>query len=152
MFKTGMQELNLSSSIPVMTYIEFVDKNSQNFDYIFCDEVQDLPARVLYAMNNRARKVIVAGDSNQSIYDTDPRWQEASCKSKSSWRHYQRKSIFIEYDTSFNTKYHQCCSKDFAINEYLGSKKRFDKARCKHSLMRSIKRTRRSKIHLSRST
>jgi superfamily I DNA/RNA helicase len=76
MFKTGMQELNLSSSIPVMTYIEFVDKNSQNFDYIFCDEVQDLPARVLYAMNNRARKVILAGDSNQSIYDTDPRWQE----------------------------------------------------------------------------
>lgn len=76
MFKTGMQELNLSSSIPVMTYIEFVDKNNQNFDYIFCDEVQDLPARVLYTMNNRARKVIVAGDSNQSIYDTDPRWQE----------------------------------------------------------------------------
>ncbi len=76
MFKTGMQELNLPSSIPVMTYIEFVDKNSQNFDYIFCDEVQDLPARVLYAMNNRARKVIVAGDSNQSIYDIDPRWQE----------------------------------------------------------------------------
>lgn len=76
MFKTGMQELNLSSSIPVMTYIEFVDKNNERFDYIFCDEVQDLPAKVLYAMNNRARKVIVAGDSNQSIYDTDPRWQE----------------------------------------------------------------------------
>lgn len=76
MFKTGMQELNLPNSIPVMTYIEFVDKNNQNFDYIFCDEVQDLPAKVLYAMNNRARKVIVAGDSNQSIYETDPRWQE----------------------------------------------------------------------------
>ena len=76
MFKTGMQELNLSSSIPVMTYIEFVDKNKEKFDYIFCDEDQDLPAKVLYAMNNRARKVIVAGDSNQSIYDTDPRWQE----------------------------------------------------------------------------
>lgn len=76
MFKTGMNELNIPSSIPVMTYIEFCDKNSQNFDYIFCDEVQDLPSRVLYAMNNRSRKVIVAGDSNQSIYDTDPRWNE----------------------------------------------------------------------------
>lgn len=76
MFKTGMQELNLSNSIPVMTYIEFCDKNSQHYDYIFCDEVQDLPSRVLYAMKNRARKVIVAGDSNQSIYDTDPRWNE----------------------------------------------------------------------------
>ncbi len=76
MFKTGMQELNMPNSIPVMTYIEFCDKNTQNFDYIFCDEVQDLPSRVLYAMNNRARKIIVAGDSNQSIYDIDPRWQE----------------------------------------------------------------------------
>ncbi len=76
MFKTGIQELDLPSSIPVMTYIEFVDKNNERFDYIFCDEVQDLPAKVLYAMNNRARKVIVAGDSNQSIYDKDPRWNE----------------------------------------------------------------------------
>lgn len=76
MFKTGMKELNIPSSIPVMTYIEFCDKNLQNFDYIFCDEVQDLPSRVLHAMNNRSRKVIVAGDSNQSIYDTDPRWNE----------------------------------------------------------------------------
>ena len=76
MFKAGMQELNLPSSIPVMTYYEFVDKNHQNFDYIFCDEVQDLPAKVLYAMTSRAKKVIVAGDSNQSIYDTDPRWWE----------------------------------------------------------------------------
>ena len=76
MFKTGMQELGLPSTIPVMTYIEFCDKTIQSFDYIFCDEVQDLPSRVLYAMNNRSNKVIVAGDSNQSIYDTDPRWNE----------------------------------------------------------------------------
>lgn len=76
MFRTGMQELQLPSSIPIMTYYEFVDKSNQNFDYIFCDEVQDLPAKVLYAMNNRARRVIVAGDSNQSIYDIDPRWSE----------------------------------------------------------------------------
>ena len=76
LFKTGMQEMNLPSTIPVMTYIEFCDKNSQSCDYIFCDEVQDLPSRVLYAMKNRAGKVIVAGDSNQSIYDIDPRWRE----------------------------------------------------------------------------
>jgi len=76
LFKTGMQELNLPTSIPVMTYYEFVDKDTKNYDYIFCDEVQDLPAKVLYAMNNRARKVIVAGDSNQSIFDEDPRWRE----------------------------------------------------------------------------
>lgn len=76
LFKTGMRDINLPNTIPVMTYIEFCDKNKQNFDYIFCDEVQDLPSRVLYAMRNRARKVFVAGDSNQSIYDIDPRWKE----------------------------------------------------------------------------
>jgi len=76
MFKTGMRELNLPN-IPVMTYYEFVEKDSKNYDYIFCDEVQDLPAKVLYEMNNRTRKVIVAGDSNQSIYDKDPRWGES---------------------------------------------------------------------------
>lgn len=76
MFKTGMQELNLPSSIPVITYYEFVDRNSDNFDYILCDEVQDLPSKVLYSMNNRARKVIVAGDSNQSIFNEDPKWRE----------------------------------------------------------------------------
>lgn len=76
MFRTGMKELNLPDSIPVMTYYEFVDRNNERFDYIFCDEVQDLPAKVLYAMNNRANKVIVAGDSNQSIFDEDPKWRE----------------------------------------------------------------------------
>ena len=76
MFKTGLKELKLSSSIPVMTYYEFVDKNKSSFDYIFCDEVQDLPSKVLVAMKTRSKKVIVAGDSNQSIYNSDPRWKE----------------------------------------------------------------------------
>ncbi len=76
MFRTGMKEIGLSETIPVMTYYEFVDKNTSNYDYILCDEVQDLPAKVLYAMKNRAKKIIVAGDSNQSIFSTDPKWQE----------------------------------------------------------------------------
>lgn len=76
MFETGMKELGLSSVIPVKTYYDFVEKDNSKYDYIFCDEVQDLPSKVLYAMNNRAKKVVVAGDSNQSIYDTDPKWKE----------------------------------------------------------------------------
>lgn len=76
MFQTGMKELNLPSTIPVMTYYEFVDKNTSNYDYLFCDEVQDMPAKVLYAMDNRSSKIIVAGDSYQSIYDIDPKWRE----------------------------------------------------------------------------
>lgn len=75
MFNTGMGELGLPRTIPVMTYYEFFEGRSQ-YDYIFCDEVQDLPSRVLHAMKNRARKVIVAGDSNQSIYESDPKWND----------------------------------------------------------------------------
>lgn len=75
-FKTGMKEIGLSENIPVMTYYEFVDKNNSSYDYILCDEVQDLPAKVLFAMQNRAKKILVAGDSNQSIYSTDPKWKE----------------------------------------------------------------------------
>jgi len=77
MLKTGMHEINLPNTIPIMTYYEFVERNSQNYDYIFCDEVQDLPSKVLIEMKNRSRKVIVAGDSSQSIYDLDPRWNES---------------------------------------------------------------------------
>ncbi|MDR1183106.1 MAG: ATP-binding domain-containing protein [Bacteroidales bacterium] len=80
MFETGISELKtyykITRNIPVKTYYDFVDNDGTNYDYIFCDEVQDLPAKVLFAMNNRANKVIVAGDSNQSIYDKDPRWSE----------------------------------------------------------------------------
>lgn len=67
MFKTGMAELGMKP-IPVMTYHQF-KKGSENYDYIFCDEVQDLPAYVLRQMNQRSQHVYVAGDSNQSIYD-----------------------------------------------------------------------------------
>jgi len=80
MFENGIEELKpyykINRDIPVKTYYEFVDKDNLSYDYIFCDEVQDLPSKVLYAMNNRARKVIVAGDSNQSIFDEDPKWRE----------------------------------------------------------------------------
>ena len=67
MFKTGMAELGMPS-VPVMTYHQF-KKDYQTYDYIFCDEVQDLPADVLAQMKERSQHVYVAGDSNQSIYE-----------------------------------------------------------------------------------
>ena len=72
MFSTGINELDPDNNeglknVPVITYHEFM-KNAENYDYIFCDEVQDIPAHVLTAMKNRSKHVIVAGDSNQSIY------------------------------------------------------------------------------------
>lgn len=53
-------------------------KSYAHYDYILCDEVQDLTPRVVREMNDRASNVIVAGDSNQSIYESDPRWKEAT--------------------------------------------------------------------------
>lgn len=67
MFRTGMKELGMPN-IPVMTYYQF-KKGFGNYDYIFCDEVQDLPEDVLINMKQRSQHVYVAGDSNQSIYD-----------------------------------------------------------------------------------
>ena len=73
MFKAALKEENLN--IPVETYYKFMDDDS-HYDYILCDEVQDLTPSILREMNNRGAHVIVAGDSNQSIYKSDPRRNE----------------------------------------------------------------------------
>ena len=77
MFSNGLKELNIQKNIPIKTYYEFVEHDINSYDYIFCDEVQDLPQRVLEEMKSRGRKIIVAGDSNQSIYQKDPKWNQA---------------------------------------------------------------------------
>jgi superfamily I DNA/RNA helicase len=58
-----------------MTYYEF-QKNNTSYDYIFCDEVQDLPKSILKDMKERSKQLILAGDSNQSIYDINPKTNE----------------------------------------------------------------------------
>ncbi|MCM1311588.1 MAG: UvrD-helicase domain-containing protein [Bacteroides sp.] len=77
MFKADFKELGLDSKVTIDTYYGFM-KGSSNYDYILCDEVQDLIPRVICEMNARGSNIIVAGDSNQSIYDSDPRWREAT--------------------------------------------------------------------------
>ena len=52
------------------------NKGSNRYDYIFCDEVQDIPNSFIRSMKNMAGHVIVAGDPNQSIYDSDPQLHE----------------------------------------------------------------------------
>jgi superfamily I DNA/RNA helicase len=68
MFKMGMTELEMQH-VPIMTYHRFM-KTSDRYDYIFCDEVQDLPKEALINMRNRSSHVLVAGDANQSIYES----------------------------------------------------------------------------------
>ena len=75
MFEAAFSEMGIAANI--MTYFEFMDKSS-NYDYVLSDEVQDMTARVLATMNSRAKHVIVAGDENQSIFESDPKYREAT--------------------------------------------------------------------------
>jgi hypothetical protein len=51
-------------------------RGGSSYDYVLSDEIQDMTGRVLASMNSRAKHVIVAGDENQSIYDSDPQFRE----------------------------------------------------------------------------
>ena len=73
MFKAAFREMGVN--VETITYFDFM-KSPRCYDYILSDEVQDLTPTVLREMNNRGRHVIVAGDENQSIYETAPRTNE----------------------------------------------------------------------------
>lgn len=77
MFKADFKNIGLGAKVTIETYYGFM-KGGAHYDYILCDEVQDLIPRVIREMNARCINVVVAGDSNQSIYESDPRWREAT--------------------------------------------------------------------------
>ncbi|MBF1371352.1 MAG: DEAD/DEAH box helicase family protein [Porphyromonas sp.] len=77
MFKADFNELGLGTMITIDTYYRFMSR-SERYDYILCDEVQDLTPRVLNEIRDRCSNVIVAGDSNQSIFERDPHWKETT--------------------------------------------------------------------------
>ena len=77
MFNADFKELGISSKVTIDTYFGFMNGGA-HYDYILCDEVQDLIPRVVREMNARGTNIIVAGDSNQSIYESDPKWREAT--------------------------------------------------------------------------
>lgn len=71
MIEAALSELGLAN-IQVVTYADFERNYRGSYDYIICDEVQDMSANLLELMKNRAKRVIVGGDPNQSIYETMP--------------------------------------------------------------------------------
>lgn len=75
MFKSAFAEMDISANI--MTVYEYLN-SGVSYDYVLCDEVQDLFPRALQVMASKATHVIVAGDENQSIYDRDPKYGEAT--------------------------------------------------------------------------
>ena len=75
MFSEAFREMGVS--VNVQTFYEFMN-SSKHYNYVLCDEVQDLVPRVLREMRNRADHVVVAGDENQSIYERDPKFGEST--------------------------------------------------------------------------
>lgn len=73
MYKAAFREIGVD--VKIDTFYGFM-KSFQGYDYILCDEVQDLTPRVIREMSSRSKHVIVAGDANQSIYECDPKWHE----------------------------------------------------------------------------
>ena len=93
MFMAAFEEMGLN--VQVETYYAFM-KSPSHYDYILCDEVQDLTERVIVALERHADRVIVAGDANQSIYLSDPQWREPTIdKNYLSSRDYQEQELTI---------------------------------------------------------
>lgn len=93
MFTAAFEEMGLN--VQVETYYAFI-KSPSHYDYILCDEVQDLTERVIVALERHADRVIVAGDANQSIYLSDPQWREPTIdKNYLSSRDYQEQELTI---------------------------------------------------------
>lgn len=66
MIKTGIPDKY--SNIPVVTYHKFHNMTG-SWDLLLVDEVQDLPEYIVRDIHSKGKRVIVAGDVNQSIYD-----------------------------------------------------------------------------------
>lgn len=66
MIRSGIPEEY--NNIPVVTYHQFY-KMTETWDLILVDEVQDLPEYIVRDIYSKGKRVIVAGDTNQSIYD-----------------------------------------------------------------------------------
>ena len=74
MFQAAFNEMGLGA-IEIKTMFEFM-KSPRTYDYILCDEVQDLTPRIIRELASHSSILIVAGDENQSIYGVDPKFRE----------------------------------------------------------------------------
>lgn len=72
MFQAAFKEMGVGPVV-IKTMFEFM-RSSRRYDYILCDEVQDLPPHIITELSNRSSILIVAGDENQSIFEIAPRY------------------------------------------------------------------------------
>ena len=68
LYEAGLHEAGMfTNQFDFKTYFQ-AKNGSVNYDYIFCDEVQDLPEDALLSLRNKCRRLFICGDPNQSIY------------------------------------------------------------------------------------
>ena len=67
MIENGIPE-EVYKDIPIVTYFKF-QKMSNYWDIILVDEVQDIPKEYIEDIKNKGKRIIIAGDQFQSIYD-----------------------------------------------------------------------------------
>lgn len=77
MIEAALTELRLTN-IQVVTYANFERNYRGPYDFVICDEVQDMSSSLLGLMKSRAKRVIVGGDPNQSIYETMPKGESTA--------------------------------------------------------------------------
>jgi superfamily I DNA/RNA helicase len=72
-------------NIPVQTIYQLkykMDKDYSRYDAIFCDEIQDLPIDFIKSIKNFCTHLIIAGDAEQSIYNTVPIFEKRPAQSQ----------------------------------------------------------------------
>lgn len=68
-------------NIPVITIYNLNNRlyAGEEFDAIFCDEVQDIPMVLLQRMKKGSKQLVIAGDAAQSIYSSVPNFYDRPC-------------------------------------------------------------------------
>ena len=87
LLETGLKQIPKlnGKSIPVLTIYQLkyrIEKGVSKYDAIFCDEVQDLPLEFIQSMKSVCDHLIIAGDAEQSIYNSVPIWDLRPATSK----------------------------------------------------------------------
>lgn len=87
LLETGLKQIPKlnGKNIPVLTIYQLkyrIEKGMANYDAIFCDEVQDLPLEFIRSMKSVCKHLIIAGDAEQSIYNSVPIWDQRPATSK----------------------------------------------------------------------
>lgn len=77
MFRVAFHEIGVSDNeVKVATMYDLLEKDHNHYDYILCDEVQDMTPSIISGLRAKCNHFIVAGDEHQSIYRKDVRYHE----------------------------------------------------------------------------